>query len=403
MTEKKPLKVCILVHQNYFMMDARMRRYAESLAFDGAHVDVICIPPEKDIPTCTNTNISIHTIPIGRMAETPVEYLIEYMLAFIFYFFKLTCLYIKKHFDIIHVSNMPDFLVFTALLPKLMGTPIILDIRDVMPEFYESKFQKKKSHPLIQLITFQEILSTKFANAVITACQGFAALLITRGLKPEKITLLYNTPNDSVFNRDKYLSLRSAPREHFTLIFSGTQAPRYGLDIPIHALPELSSKIPNIRLQIVGRQVAYSRQLAELAVQLGVSQYVEFIPSVPVDQIPSLLAAADVGIYPAIKDQFMNIAVPQKTFEYCLMGLPIISTRLDVTREIFSENSVLFFDSGRVDQFTACVLKLYNDRDMVRRNVEQADIDYQSKFSWEKGKKEYYLLFDSLLHKKTNQ
>jgi len=401
MTDKKQLKMCMLVHQNYFI-DARVRRYTESLAADGAKVDVICVPPEDGLLQDAGENITIHTIPVSRMSKTPAGYLLEYTLAFIFYFFKLTGLYITKHFNVIHVHNMPDFLVFAALLPKLMGTPIILDVHDITPEFYQTKFQKEKDHPLIRMIVFQERLSTHFASAVITTCLGFVAKLKSRGLKPEKITLIYNTPNANVFNRNDYLSLRNAPREHFTLIFPGTQAPRYGLDIPIRALPELSASIPNIRLQIVGSQNAYTQKLAALAVQLGVREYVEFIPSVPLDKIPALLAAADVGIYPAIKEQFMNIAIPEKLFEYCLMGLPIVATRLDVTREMFSDKAVLFFDSGRVDQFAAYVLNLYNDPDLVKSKVALADIDYQSRFSWENGKRDYSLLLDRLLQKKTN-
>lgn len=35
---------------------------------------------------------------------------------------------------------MPDFLVFTAVVPKLLGTKVILDMHDPMPELYMSKF-----------------------------------------------------------------------------------------------------------------------------------------------------------------------------------------------------------------------------------------------------------------------
>ena len=48
--------------------------------------------------------------------------------------------HLREKYDLIHVHSVPDFLVFTAWLPKLTGTPVILDIHDILPEFYASKF-----------------------------------------------------------------------------------------------------------------------------------------------------------------------------------------------------------------------------------------------------------------------
>ena len=48
----------------------------------------------------------------------------------------------------IHVHSVPDFLVFAALVPKLLGARIILDIHDILPEFYASKFGASKDSRL---------------------------------------------------------------------------------------------------------------------------------------------------------------------------------------------------------------------------------------------------------------
>jgi len=46
----------------------------------------------------------------------------------------------STRYQLIHVHSVPDFLVFAAIVPKLLGTPVVLDIHDVLPEFYASKF-----------------------------------------------------------------------------------------------------------------------------------------------------------------------------------------------------------------------------------------------------------------------
>ena len=52
----------------------------------------------------------------------------------------VTWRHLRRPYDLVHVHNMPDFLVFTAWFPKLTGAKVILDIHDIVPEFYASKF-----------------------------------------------------------------------------------------------------------------------------------------------------------------------------------------------------------------------------------------------------------------------
>lgn len=379
-------------------MDARVRRYAETLASDGAQVDIICVldPSLKSHPPITD-NIHIYSIPFSRKGASQGNYLIEYTIAFFLYFAYTTWLHIRHRYHVIHVHNMPDFLVFAAFIPRLLGTRIILDIHDIMPDFYMSKFRCGSNHWMVRLLKLQERLSTAFAHTVITACRGFKQRLIQRGLKQERLTVIYNTPDREIFNRHAFAKTIQQTHVSFTLIYPGTQAPRYGLDIPIRALPLMIAEAANIRLQIIGPHTDYTDELIQLAKALGVENYVEFRPPVPVKQIPSLLALADVGIYPALREPYMDIAVPEKVFEYALMGLPIVATRLSVLEDFFSDLAILYFESGTIEQFAERVLRLYRDPQLAKKMVNQADREYVQNFGWEKGKEEYYQLLGKLL------
>ena len=57
----------------------------------------------------------------------------------------LTRSHLKEKYDLIHVHSVPDFEVFAALFAKLGGAKVILDIHDIMPEFYVSKFNSTRS------------------------------------------------------------------------------------------------------------------------------------------------------------------------------------------------------------------------------------------------------------------
>ena len=79
----------------------------------------------------------------------------------------MSFLFFRKRYDIIQVHTMPDFLVFAALVPKLFGAKVILDVHDLMPELYMCKFRAGPRHFIIRLITWVERRSIGFAHQAI--------------------------------------------------------------------------------------------------------------------------------------------------------------------------------------------------------------------------------------------
>lgn len=389
----------MIVHKNYHR-DPRVRRYVESLIETGARVDVICLS-EKDFPLVeTHGRLGVYSIPAYRTNSSRIRIAIEYLYAFALFLIRLSVLNFRNHYQVIHVHNMPDFLVFSALIPKIMGARLILDIHDPMPEVFVSKYGERSSKFICGLISLQERISCLFANAVITVNKKCKANLINRGIPAQKITLVHNYPAPAIFNRNAYLEARHHHRrDNFTLIYPGTIASRYGLETAIRALPELQSRIPNICLIIMGPENDHKDELRRLAEQLGVLPYTQFKPSVPPDQIPYHLATADIGIYPALKDIHMDAATPTKVVEFAAMGIPIISSRLRMVEDIFDNSAVMFHEPGNVNQFTQCVIKLYENPMLCEALVKNADQIYIKRLSWQKEFQDYLDLLKQLLPK----
>jgi glycosyltransferase involved in cell wall biosynthesis len=387
----------MLVHKHYDG-DPRVRRYVRALVAAGFEVDVLCAR-RRDRPHISRTDgARVFTIPVGhRQHRGPAGYLWEYGVAFVLYCVRLLGMYARNRYHIIHTHNMPDYLILASLVPRLFGAKAILDIHDPMPEFYASRWRKGVGSVVVRLLRLEERLSAALADAIITANPLFRTRLVERGIAPHKITVINNFPDASLFDRDRYAQERTAPRECFRLIYPGTIAPRYGLDVAIHALPALIHRIPNIRLHIVGSQTAHAAQLVALADQLGVAPFVEMTPGVAVNFMPGLLAAADVGIYPALPDPHMTIAVPGKVLEYAVMGLPIVSSRLRAVEELFPPSCVLYFEPGNVEQFTRCVLELHETPARRMDLVQNTDREFVQKHSWAAEQREYLGLLDRLL------
>ena len=389
-------RICMIVHKNYYH-DTRVKRYAESLLGLGAKVDVICPGEKYTKPMKSLDGLRIYTTSIHHHQRRPLGLILEYILAFVVFFYRLSSLSIRNRYQIVHIHNMPDFLIFSGMVSKLFGAKLILDIHDPMPELFISKYGKGVNKFLYRLICWQEKVSCMFANLVITANSNFKENLIKRGVSAEKIFVINNYPNLNIFDRNAFPRDLNASRDRFVLIYPGTIAPRYGLDIPIKALPILINEIPQVCLRLIGPDNEYKNSLKSLAQRLEVTDYIEFYPLIPINEVPRYLFAANVGIYPAVCDAHMDIATPTKVFEFIAMGLPVVSSRLHIIEQIFNETDIAFFEPGSVDDFASQVIKIYSEPEYRETLVKNTYRIIKEKNSWDQEFLHYVNILHSIL------
>jgi glycosyltransferase involved in cell wall biosynthesis len=386
----------MVVHQ-YYYRDPRVQRYAEALADANVAVDVLALRSPDQPTEARDDGIRVFTIPLGRGYKKRFSYLVEYILGFLLFAIWLVRLHMQNHYQIIHVHNMPDFLVFAAAIPRLFGARVVLDIHDPMPEVYASKYGIKNNSLMMHLLRWQERMSAAFADAVITANHNFREHLMQRGVPAGKITVVNNVADAYIFNRQAYERLRHRTNETFTLIYPGTIARRYGLDLAIRALPLLVEHIPHIRLKIMGTYVDYVDELRQLAEHLGVVAHVEFHRAVPVHDVPAHMIQADVGMYLAYADIHMNTATPTKVLEFAAMGIPVVASRLAVLEDLFSDAAMLFFEPGNVEAFACQVRALYDSPARRAELVRHSDEEYVSRYTWAAERRTYFGVLNSLL------
>ena len=130
------MNVCMIAY-TFYEHDNRVRRYAESLAQFGHSVDVIALKSPKGDSFTTLKNVSVYKIQERELNEKgKLSYLFRTLKFFISSFMFVTRKHLKRPYEIIHVHSVPDFEIFAALVPKLMGAKIILDIHDIVRNFF---------------------------------------------------------------------------------------------------------------------------------------------------------------------------------------------------------------------------------------------------------------------------
>ena len=166
---------------SYYPADVRPRRAAEALVNEGMQVELFCLRKSKDEPLRERFNgVDIIRLPLRRHRGGAVTYFLRYA-TFIFGAFSLLTLRsLRRCPDLVHTHNMPDVLVFSALIPKLLGAKVILDLHDPMPELMMTIFRLKPDSPGVRLLKWLERRSIAFADTVLTVNLACKRILSSR-------------------------------------------------------------------------------------------------------------------------------------------------------------------------------------------------------------------------------
>jgi glycosyltransferase involved in cell wall biosynthesis len=340
---RRPPAVLMMAYTHY-ESDPRVIRAAEAALEGGFAVDVIALKRLGQLPQETIRGVRVYRVQARYRGGSLGRYIWEYAQFVLRSAAMAARFFLARRYKVVHVHNMPDALVFAALVPKLCGAKIILDIHDPMPETYGSKFRNLANRAVNRLLLLQERLSVAFADATITVSEPVKnAILVKHGYRPEQIGVVANFADDQVFRPIAYLPLDGVLR----FVFHGTILERYGLRTLIEAVAKVRRR-EKIRVRIIG-EGDFSSTLKELIQSYGVGEVVEFVNHVyPLPEIPKLLTDCHVGLVPLDigASTIANYALPLKLVEYSCLGLPSISIRNAAIEYYFRPDECMFFNSG---------------------------------------------------------
>jgi len=387
------VRVCMVAYTHY-PTDSRVRREAEALIERGDTVDVICLGNKGEENPEYFNGVRMIKIEIGRYrGSNPITYLASYLQFFFITLFRLANLHLKNGYQVIQVHTMPDFMVFTAIFPKLRGAKVLLDVHDLMPELYQSKFGYNAKHPIIRFISWMECQSIAFANQAISVHKPHLAALCSHGNPAEKFTILLNLPDMKIFSQ----SNASQPQtdSKLQLIYHGTVAKRNGLEIAIRAVLILKGDLKNLSLRIIGDGDDILRLIA-LVNELQLQDIVKIDKGmVPLEQLVPIIQNADVGIVPILYDEFTKYMLPVKLLEYVALGKPVICSRTETIEAYFDNSMVQFSPPGNILELADAIRFLYENLKRREELITNAD-KFNQDYSWDKQKRIYYQLIDNL-------
>ena len=387
-----PRRVCMLAY-TFYESDNRVMRYSQALTERGDVVDAICLKSSQahpDVETIGGVHVTRVQCRDQKNQMKKLDFLIPILLFWLRASWRLTLNHLKQPYDVIHVHNVPDFLVFTAWLPRLTGARIILDIHDIVPEFYASKFKLSPESSGVRLLKWVERLSARFAHQVIISNHLWRGTYTARTGTQDKCSVFINNVDTHHFRRRSKTRTDGKVR----VIFPGGLQWHQGLDIAIRAFQKLLPRLPEADFHIYGDGNMKAR-LVEQAAELGLQERVRFFDPVPAQDIPGIMAEADLGVVPKRADSFGNEAYSTKIMEFMSLGVPVVASSTKIDRFYFNDSVVRFFESGNEDALADAMYDVLQDETKRREMIERAS-EYATLHSWDNHKREYLNLVDSI-------
>jgi glycosyltransferase involved in cell wall biosynthesis len=383
---------CMVVHAYYPLHEPRVSREAEALVRAGYDVDVVCLRDEGQPAYERHQGVDVHRLAVQIDKRSLGHQFLSYTNFLARATAHLTRVHRRDPYRTVQVHNLPDFLAFCALAPKLSGTPVLLDLHDLMPEFFSGRFGTGAKRPLAAMVRAQERWSCRFADHVITVSDAWRDRLVSRGVAPERCSVVMNVADDRVFGPRPR---RPATAPGFRLIYHGQLTHRYGLDLAIRAVDALRDEIPGLHLTIHGRGDAVD-ELAALIRERALESVVELsTDSVPAEELPDMIADADLGVVPYRDDVFTDGIVPTKLMEYAAVGIPCVAARTTAISTYFTSTMTELFTPGDVDDLAAKIRELHADR---QRLDELADGSrrFKDRYRWAQVQADYVALVTRL-------
>jgi glycosyltransferase involved in cell wall biosynthesis len=368
-------KRMLMVSQHPFPQHPTLRRNVDYILEQGWELDVVCTSEPPFPPVPARPGLELRRLRLQHRRSSALSYPAEYLRFFLRAVPRVTWFSLRRGYRCVQVDNLPDFLVFIAIVARMRGARVVLFMYELMPEMTCSRLQAMAGHPLVRLTAWLEQRAIAWVDAVIIVNDPCRRRLVERGADPGKVMVV---PNSQPV---RPAVAATAPAGPPSLITHATLIERYGVQVAIHALAALRARRPETKLSVLG-DGDHRPQLEQLAKDLGLGDRIEFTGFLPWEETMARIRASTVGIVPVLPDGYGEFLLPNKLFDYVAEGIPAVCSRLPTIQEYFPADAVAYFEPGDPAALAAQVARLLRDANLRRVQAEKAR-EALSTLSWE--------------------
>jgi glycosyltransferase involved in cell wall biosynthesis len=349
---------------------------------------------DRDRPRRIVVNgVTVTSLPVSQRKGSKVRYVFNYGCFFALAAGTLTMRHIRHPYAVVQANSMPDFLVFAALVPKLMGSRAVAFMHEPTPELAETVFGPGL---LTRILVRVEQASLRFADHAITVTEQLKQRYVERGAEADHITVVLNCVDPAAMLAD-WTPAQITATDEFVVVCHGSVEGRYGQDTIIEAAALLRDELPDLRVVLTGRGSQIAWLVAAIAAR-GLQDVVRFEGWVSTSRLNDILHAADVGIVAQKASPYSHLVQTNKMVDYWIFGLPVIASRLRAVSEVYGDDALEYFEPGDGVALAAAIRRLHDDPARRATLAENGKLA-QLRNGWSTQRAVYLEVFNSLVGK----
>ncbi|HBE72106.1 MAG TPA: glycosyltransferase WbuB [Planctomycetaceae bacterium] len=360
---KSRKRILMILENNSFPDDTRVRLEAHALVSGGYDVCVIC--PKGDNARWRET---IDDVEIVRYPSPPewggaFGYFVEYAYSFAAALLITSWIWIRRGFDAIHVHCPPDLNIGIGWLFKLFGTKCVYDMHDLSPELFQAQRGDKVNKTLLRGLLFFERFACRNASRLIATNETQQSIQLNRGgASKENCYIIRNGPNTQFLDFPA-----SNGSTNNSIGYIGLIGVQDGVEHLVKAAKSLVDEFGHrdLRCEIVGDGPALEG-LKRLGEDLGISKNLVFTGLIPFEKVPERIATFDVCVTPDPSNPYNDSCTTIKTMEYMALRKPVACFETHENR-VTAGDAALYAANNDSRELAAVIDQLLRDPDLRDR------------------------------------
>ncbi len=367
MKHKEEKRALMVVENNPYPQDSRVRHEAEALLSAGYGVSVISQAAKGQPWREVINGIHVYRYPEAFEARGFLGYIWEYGYSTLAILILSLVVWMREGFDVIHAANPSDTLVFVGAFHKLFGKRFIFDHHDLSPELYYANFGGTGNRLVYRALVLLEQFSCRLADHVIATNESYKQMEMERsGISWDRITVVRNGPDLEQFRVvEPDPALR--PSGKTVIAYVGIMGCHDGLDCLVRALRHLFHTLgrTDFICYLVGKGEMVSELKASVR-EFGLEEHVHFTGWISEADKLRYLASADICVDPDPSNPFNDRSTMIKIGDYMAMGKPVVGFDLKENR-FTAQEAGLFVNANDEFEFARGLAELMDDP--ARRRV----------------------------------
>lgn len=377
-----PVRVLLLVENNAYPLDFRVRREAVALRDAGYQVSVIAPRVDGQGWAESVEGVSVYRFPAPPGGSGVFGYALEFGYATLAMLLLAAWVAVRKGVDIVHAANPPDTLFVIGAIFRLFGKQFVFDHHDLAPEVYLSRFAQPRTNTVYWVLRFLERCSFAVAKAVIATNESYKRVAVERGGKRlDEVFVIRNGPPRSYqpVEHDSELARRAT----YLIGYIGTIGPQDGVDYWLRAIREMvfSMGRRDFLAVIIGDGDAL-HSVKALAADLQIEPYVLFTGRLGEFEARKHLSAVHVCVQPDPLSPLNDKSTMNKLMEYMALGKPTVAFDLAETR-FSAQSAALYVRPNDEREFAERVSWLLDNPEERKRMGELGRRRVADELAWE--------------------